>query len=108
MEVKTVDKEIIEIGNSYYLENGESVYLNEILINHDNKVRYLVIPYFEGEGMNVSGDGGYHRPADSAARRAASGDRDGAAWCAVFYVFAVSKPAVSPVVVGTQRCCVRA
>ena len=48
------------IQNSYYLEDGQTVILNEGAITPDGKQVYLVSPLYEGTAMRASGDGGYH------------------------------------------------
>jgi hypothetical protein len=53
----TDGKELVKNG-SYYLENGQVVILQDWRKTGE-EMRYLVIPFYEVEGMNVSGDGGY-------------------------------------------------
>jgi hypothetical protein len=59
-ELKTTDGYKLEKHKHYYLENGQEVELYDWMITEDGKMKYLVIPFYEGEAMEVSGDGGCH------------------------------------------------
>lgn len=58
--MKTTDGHEIEIGAYYYLENGQVVILDVCATTHDKKPAFMVTPFYEGETMTVSGDGGSH------------------------------------------------
>lgn len=58
--MKTTDGHEIEKNNYYYLENGQEVILNDYATTPNGKDVFLVTPFYEGETMEVSGDGGYH------------------------------------------------
>lgn len=51
--VKTADDHEAEVNKYYYNSNGEQVFLNEVLINQNGDVRFLVVPIFEGEAMDA-------------------------------------------------------
>lgn len=60
MKVKTVDGiEAIE-GSYYYTDSGQLVILNKILCDQDFNNMFLVTPFYEGETMTASCDGGLH------------------------------------------------
>jgi len=50
-----------KINEYYYLSNGEYVFLNDYAVTHDGRKVFLVTPIFEGEAIEISGDGDSHR-----------------------------------------------
>ncbi len=58
--MKTKDGYEVKQGHYYYLENGQEVMLNKSAITPEGEYVFLVTPFYEGETMTVSGDGGYH------------------------------------------------
>jgi hypothetical protein len=58
--MKTNDGHELKKGHYYYLENGQCVILEEFATSPDGRDLFLVVPFYEGEVMDVSGDGGYH------------------------------------------------
>jgi hypothetical protein len=58
--MKTKDGIETKIGNYYYIENGQVVYLNNTATDAHGNTVFVVTPFFEGETMAVSGDGGRH------------------------------------------------
>jgi hypothetical protein len=59
--MNTVDGKAAIPGKYYYLENGEEVCLDNVVRDSNGVAFYLVTPFYEGEAMAVSGDGGFHR-----------------------------------------------
>lgn len=58
--MKTTDGHEVKVGGWYYLESGQVVILNDCAVTPKGKEVFLVTPYYEGEAMSVSCDGGYH------------------------------------------------
>ena len=58
--MQTTDGHELIQNSYYYLEDGQTVILNEGAITPDGKQVYLVSPLYEGTAMRASGDGGYH------------------------------------------------
>jgi hypothetical protein len=58
--LKTTDGYNLEDGGPFFLDNGQEVLLDDWMETIDRRIKYLVIPLYEGEAMEVSGDGGFH------------------------------------------------
>lgn len=58
--MKTVDGVDVVIGRYYYLATGQQVNLDSCAITIDGRDIFIVTPFYEGEAMSVSGDGGSH------------------------------------------------
>ena len=58
--MKTKDGHEITLKRTYHLENGQEVIVNSCAVTSDGKHAFMVVPLYEGEAMQVSGDGGYH------------------------------------------------
>jgi DNA repair exonuclease SbcCD ATPase subunit len=59
--MKTKDGVEVKKYSNYYLENGQEVVLNDFVTNSEGKTKFLVTPFYEGETMTVSCDGGSHQ-----------------------------------------------
>lgn len=60
MKFVSTDGHELKLGRSYYLVDGQEVLLSDFALKLNNTVSYVVVPYYEGEAMSVSGDGGSH------------------------------------------------
>lgn len=52
--VVTVDGKPVKEGNSYFMENGESVLLDQAAMGMDGKPVFVVTPVYEGEAMDFA------------------------------------------------------
>jgi hypothetical protein len=59
--MKTTDGHELNKGNYYYLENGQEIMLKEAVKTMDEKIKYLVIPFYVGETIETACHGGEHR-----------------------------------------------
>lgn len=58
--MKTFDGYETKKHGYYYLVDGQCVCLLETVTKEDNSQAFLVVMYYEGEGMTVDGAGGQH------------------------------------------------
>jgi len=58
--MKTKDGHDVELNKMYYLENGQEVYISSCATTSDGRDAFMVTPFYEGEAMQASGDGGSH------------------------------------------------